>query len=225
MEKRDHPIEPFTTSITMNHGWCWNIEIQDRITRGYVHSSQFCSEEEAIEELKAMTPQIKGDIRIINFPSGRLERHWVNNVVAVGNSSGFVEPIEATALHVVTEQLHYITALLQDSSGPPAAIVREKECERMCTVWDDIRDFIVAHYKFNRHSDTPFWKHCRSESSLGNATEFCKYYQEAGPMYLSKQSLFCPLGIFGFNGYMNILLGQKVETKRPPPMTKNDWKD
>jgi len=220
--ERDHPIEPFTTSISMKHGWCWNIELQDRVTRGYVHSSAFCSEDEAIEELKAMTPQLGDDVRAISFPSGRLERHWVNNVVAIGNSSGFVEPIEATALLVVTDQLKYVSKALLDSYGDVPDMMRDRECERVRAVWDDICDFIVAHYKFNKHFDTPFWKQCRSELSLGSATEFYEYYKEVGPSTLSSRFV-CRDSVFGFDGYMNVLLGLKAETNRPPKMMDQDW--
>ena len=220
---RDHPIEPFTTSISMNHGWCWNIELRDRITRGYVYSSAFCGEDEAIEELRVMSPQIGDDVRAISFPSGRLERHWVNNVVAIGNSSGFVEPIEATALLVVTDQLNFASKILLDSYGDVPDMMRDKECERVRTMWDDIRDFIVVHYKFNKHVDTPFWEHCRNECSLGNATEFYEYYKKAGPSTLSAR-LLSPYSVIGFNGYMNVLLGLKAETDRPPRLLSQDWR-
>ena len=220
---RDHQIEPFTTSISMKHGWCWNIELRDRITRGYVHSSAFCSEEEAIDELKAMTPQIGDDLRTISFPSGRLERHWVNNVVAIGNSSGFVEPIEATALLVVTDQINHASKILLDSFGDVPDMMRDKECERVRMIWDDIRDFIVVHYKFNKHFDTPFWKQCRNDCSLGNATEFYEYFKKAGPSTLSKR-LISPDSVFGFEGYMNVLLGLKAETDHPPNLMEQDWR-
>ena len=220
---RDHPIEPFTTSLSMKNGWCWNIELRDRITRGYVHSSAFCSEDEAIDELKAMSPQNGDDVRTISFPSGRLERHWVNNVVAIGNSSGFVEPIEATALLVVTDQINYASKILLDSYGDVPDMMRDKECERVRIIWDDIRDFIVAHYKFNKHFDTPFWEQCRNDCSLGNATEFYEYYKKAGPSTLGAR--FLPQeSVFGFNGYMNVLLGLRAETDRPPEMAAEDWR-
>jgi tryptophan halogenase len=170
-----------------------------------------------------MSPQIGDDVRTISFPSGRLERHWVNNVVAIGNSSGFVEPIEATALLVVTDQINYASKILLDSYGDVPDMMRDKECERVRIIWDDIRDFIVAHYKFNKHFDTPFWEQCRNDCSLGNATEFYEYYKKAGPSTLGAR--FLPQeSVFGFNGYMNVLLGLRAETDRPPEMAAEDWR-
>jgi len=97
------------------------------------------------------------------------------------------------------------------------------ECERVRSGWDDIRDFIVVHYKFNHHFDTPFWKQCRNDMSLGGATEFCEYYKHAGPSTLSKR-LITSDSVFGFEGYMNVLLGLKAETDRPPELSAEDWK-
>jgi tryptophan halogenase len=170
-----------------------------------------------------MSPEIEGDVRVIKFPSGRLERHLVNNVVAIGNSSGFVEPIEATALLVVTDQINYACKVLLDSGGEIPDAMRDEECSRIRSVWDDIRDFIVLHYKFNKHWDTPFWEQCRNDLSLGGAEGFCEYYREAGPSTLSKR-LLNPDSVFGFEGYMNILIGSKAETKCPPRLYDQDWK-
>ncbi|MDG2004326.1 MAG: tryptophan 7-halogenase, partial [Novosphingobium sp.] len=92
---RTGTIRPYTTAQTMDNGWCWRIELPDRESVGYVFSSQFCSVESAMAELKAKNPQLSGDLRTVRFPSGRYENFWRNNVVAMGNASGFVEPLES----------------------------------------------------------------------------------------------------------------------------------
>jgi tryptophan halogenase len=115
-QRTDEVIRPYTTATTMDHGWAWQIEFEEHITRGYVHSSAFCTPDEAMRELKAKNPKI-GDMRTIRFRSGRFDRFWINNVVAVGNSGGFVEPLEATALHMVIEHLRLLRQALQDARG------------------------------------------------------------------------------------------------------------
>ena len=101
---------------TMKHGWCWRIDFEDQVTRGYVYSSQFCSEEEAEFELRALQPELAdAELRLLKFPSGRRERYVVKNVVAVGNASGFVEPLEATSLHLIIEQIYNLAWALTDS--------------------------------------------------------------------------------------------------------------
>ncbi len=96
-DPEDMVIKPYTTCETMNCGWCWQIEHENRINRGYVYSSGFISDEEAEKEFRMKNPKV-GPTRIVRFVSGRYRNVWVKNVVAVGNAGGFVEPLEATAL-------------------------------------------------------------------------------------------------------------------------------
>ena len=224
--RRDSPIIPYTKANTMEAGWCWNIEFTEHITRGYVFASEFISDEEAIRELKQKNPKLGDDIRIIRFPSGRYENFWVKNVIAIGNSSGFVEPLEATALQLIVEQLRFVLKALQDSDGDPSPTMREFENYRFRARWDDVRDFLAIHYRFNEHSDSAFWRFARENTYLGGAEEFIDYYVNAGPSLLSL-GMIGDRSIFGFDGYMNMLLGQKVPTRRPPHLTDSDlagWK-
>lgn len=224
--RRDTPIVPYTKANTMEHGWCWNIEFTEHITRGYVFSSAFCSDDEAMRELKEKNPKLGDDLRVIRFPSGRYENFWVGNVIGIGNASGFVEPLEATALQLIVEQLRFVTKALQDSDGDPPRAMREFENHRYRARWDDVRDFLALHYRFNHHSDSEFWRHARENTSLGGAQEFVDYYAEAGPSILSL-GMIGDRSIFGFDGYMNMLLGMKVPTKRPPRLTEAEiagWK-
>src|SRR5688572_10981425 len=108
------PIRPYTTCETMNSGWCWQIEHERRVNRGYVYSSAFITDEEAEREFRAVAPLV-GPTRIVKFVSGRYQRGWVKNVVAIGNSSGFVEPLEATALGVIAMQCRLLAGSLFDS--------------------------------------------------------------------------------------------------------------
>lgn len=218
---RDTPIVPYTRATTMEHGWCWNIEFTEHITRGYVFSSQFCSDDEAVSELKQKNPKLDDDIRVIRFPSGRYENFWVRNVIAIGNSSGFVEPLEATALQLIVEQLRFVTKALLDGDGDPVPAMRDYENYRYRARWDDVRDFLALHYRFNRHCDSEFWRHARAETSLGGARDFVDYYVAAGPSILSL-GMIGDRSIFGFDGYMNMLLGMKVPTGSPPRLGSDD---
>src|SRR4030095_13528653 len=105
------PIKPYTTCQTMNSGWCWQIEHERRVHRGYVYFSAFISDENAEREFRAACPRV-GPTRIVKFVSGRYERNWVKNVVAIGNASGFVEPLEATALGVIAMQCRLLAGSL-----------------------------------------------------------------------------------------------------------------
>ena len=98
----------------MNSGWCWQIEHDHRINRGYVYSSAFISDGEAEQEFRLKNPKV-GPTRVVRFVSGYYERAWEKNVVAIGNSAGFVEPLESTALFVICDEAWGLAQSLADS--------------------------------------------------------------------------------------------------------------
>ena len=154
--RTDEPLRPYTIAETMNSGWCWQIEHPTRINRGYVYSSAFISDEEAERELREKNPKLVGPTRIVKFISGRYERSWVKNVVAIGNASGFVEPLEATALAIIGTRCMLLTELLMESdliAHPADARMFNSLTAR---VWDSVRRFLATHYRFNTRLDTPF---------------------------------------------------------------------
>ena len=195
------------------------------MTRGYVFSSAFCSDDEAAEELKAKNPELgeDPDLRVLRFPSGRYERHWVRNVVAVGNASGFVEPLEATSLHLIIEQLYNLTWALRDSDARPSPELRDLLNVRFGLVWDDVRDFLALHYKYNYHSDTPFWRHCREETPLGGAADLVDAYGRIGPSRLLG-NLLAGGGMFGYGGYMAMLVGMQLPTEMRTTLSDREAK-
>jgi tryptophan halogenase len=193
----------------MDAGWAWQIEHETRINRGYVYSSGFISDEQAESELRRLNPNI-GPARIVRFVSGRHERNWVKNVVAVGNASGFVEPLEATALGVVSMQSRLLAeTLIACDRQPPQTSLREYN-RHHARSWDCIRDFIAVHYKYNTRLDTDFWKHCRQETDIGAAQRIVEVYQEHGPTSHWQPTLFDPFDPFQQIGYVALLVGQKV---------------
>ena len=218
----DDIIRSYTTMTTMKHGWCWRIDFEDLVTRGYVYSSQFCSEAEAESELRALQPQLAdAELRLLKFPSGRRERYIVHNVAAVGNASGFVEPLEATSLHLIIEQLYNLAWALTDSDCILPDSLRWLLNERFASTWDDVRDFLALHYKFNQHQDTPFWRHCRAESPLGQIQEMVDHYAQVGPSRLLSR-LTSNATIFGYGGYASMLLGLRVPTSLKPELTRRE---
>ena len=206
----DH--RPYTTAETMEHGWCWRIDFLESVTRGYVFSTAHCSPDDAMRELKARNPEIGDDLRVIRFPSGRYDRFLIGNVAAIGNSSGFVEPLEATALHLIISQCWHLLGVIRDSGRQPSDALKAIENRRFATAWDDVRDFLAVHYRFNRKLDTPFWQHCREKTPLGGAEEFAAAYAEVGPA-ASLGSMLTAESIFGYTGYINLFVGQRVPTK------------
>ncbi|MHA3774006.1 FAD-dependent oxidoreductase [Verrucomicrobiota bacterium sgz303538] len=212
--RTDEPIKPYTMAETMNAGWCWQIEHEHWINRGYVYSSHFKSDDEAQVELARHNPKIT-ETRVVKFRSGRHARAWVGNVLAVGNSYGFVEPLEASALMALCLQCRSFAESLEDCGYDPSPAIAGVYNRLTAEMWDDLRDFLAVHYRFNTRLDTPFWKTCREETDIGGAVSLVDYYQEHGPSLLPRLVLLSPHSMFGYEGYLVQLVGNRVPYKRP----------
>jgi tryptophan halogenase len=206
------PIKPFTTCETMRSGWCWQIEHETRINRGYVYASSFISDDEAEREFREKNPAIT-DTRVVKFISGRYENLWVGNVVAIGNASGFVEPLEATALGVIAFQSRTLTEILRDGDQLVTAFQRDQYNSLHRRHWDGIRDFLAVHYRFNTRVDSAFWRHCQEGCELAGASRALECYQENGPSSYFEQTVFERPDQFGLAGYFAMFIGQKVPSK------------
>ncbi|WP_193212569.1 tryptophan halogenase family protein [Luteolibacter marinus] len=213
-DRGEEPILPYTLSETMKSGWCWQIDHPDRLHRGYVFSSDHLSDEQAADEFAVVAPQAK-DPRVIRFRSGRYQRAWVGNVVAIGNAAGFVEPLEATALMVICLQCRWLADGLVDGLLAPNPTMRDLFNRLHRQTWDDIRDFLALHYKFNRRIDTPFWRRCHEETPLGQLEELVAFYQENGPSSLGRGLLAGATSAFGLEGYLSLLCGLGVPHQKP----------
>ena len=225
-ERAGEPIHPYTTSEAMDAGWCWQIEHVNRINRGYVYSGAFVSDEDARREFLAKNPKVTGETRVVRFDSGRYARGWVKNVVAIGNASGFVEPLEATALGVIAARSQLVSQMLVESGREVVPFEVELFNQSHARLWDSIRDFLACHYKFNTVPTTPFWRHCQNDTDIGGARSMVEYYQEFGPTGMWGPMLTDPLDGFGAKGYLMILTGQKVPYRRhysPTPQELQAW--
>jgi tryptophan 7-halogenase len=228
--ERDEPIRACTTCTTMECGWMWRIEHIEKINQAYVFSSNHISEDDARAEYLRETRRSPSQVRTIRFPSGRYETCWVKNVVAVGNSSGFVEPLESTGLHMISSQVRWLIRDLELGllclSAARIANYNVQAAQR----WDDVRDFIAIHYKFNRASGSEFWRWCNSSIPLGALQGFVDTYEEVGPALASMIpdpgergfNVLPPWSIFGFAGYLTLLVGMRVPTRVSPAIDEED---
>jgi tryptophan halogenase len=211
-QRSDEPIKPYTTAETMDAGWCWQIEHENRINRGYVYSADFISDAAADAEFRQKNPKLE-KTRVVHFRSGRFERAWVKNVVAIGNSSGFVEPLEATSLGGIALQCQGVAESLIECDRVIHSTLATQYNRRNAMLWDEIRRFLAIHFKFNERLDTPYWRACRADADLGDAQDVVDYYREVGPSLLWRQTLVESHNQFGLEGYYSMLLGQQVPTK------------
>ena len=221
----DEPIKPYTTAETMDAGWCWQIEHEHRINRGYVYGSDFIGDEQAEREFRSKNPKV-GPTRIVKFVSGRYQRSWVKNVVAIGNASGFVEPLESTALGFICTESVWLTESLLEADREARPSIASIFNKRVARGWDVIRGFLALHYKFNARTDTAFWLACRRETDLCGAADVVQCYQENGPTTLFAKTVLDPDDQFTMEGYLAMLVGQRVpyHTRfRPGPAERQAW--
>ncbi len=208
--RTDEPIRPYTVAETMDAGWCWQIEHESWINRGYVYGSAFLDDAAALAEFLRKNPKVSNEPRLVKFRSGRYARNWVGNVVGIGNSVGFVEPLEATALQLICVQSSTLADSLLDSLGEPTPSLVELYNRFNGQAWDDIRDFLAVHYKFNTRVDSPFWQACRHDTKLHGAEFLVDFYRENGPSLVAGAQLLHASNSFGMDGYLTLLLGQGV---------------
>ncbi|HEV8608045.1 MAG TPA: FAD-dependent oxidoreductase [Tepidisphaeraceae bacterium] len=227
-DRSDEPIKPYTTAEAMECGWCWQIEHEHRIIRGYVYSSFFISDEEAERELRTKNPRIT-KTRIVKFVTGCYQRGWVKNVVGIGNAFGFVEPLEATSLGTICLQSATLAETLRTCGCAAPQSMIDYYNGRGRRMWDSTRDFLAVHYKFNKRFDNPFWRECREKTDLGAAQEIVDYFQDNGPSGLWRVPLFegTEYRNFGMEGYFAMLVGMQVpyrKTFEPDSRERELWR-
>lgn len=221
-ERKDEPILPYTTAEQMDAGWCWQIDHEHHINRGYVYSSQAISDDEAAAEYKRKNPQAPDSPRVVKFRSGAYRRMWVDNVVAIGNAGGFVEPLEATALMIVCTHCQTMVDFLLHSEMEPTDGMRDLYNELTKATWNDIRDFLGLHYKLNTAMDTPFWRHCRSDTDLSGIKPLLDFYEENGPTGFCRYRLPSTQNDFGIEGYFVMLVGNQAPYRKRHKVTPEE---
>lgn len=163
---REKEMHNVTDCHALDNGWVWNIPLWNRIGTGYVYSSRFCTDEEAETEFRKHLA--KTDVKRaeeakmfkVNIRHGKRRRAWVMNVVGVGLSYGFVEPLESTGLLTTHENIIKLVETLNRRDG----FVTRTEIEGFNLAVDNevtrFRDFVAQHYALSRRTDTPYWRFC-----------------------------------------------------------------
>jgi tryptophan halogenase len=200
------PPMPLTRAAAHTAGWQWGIPLQHREGNGWVYSSEFMSEDEATTTFLS---QLKGEKLTepwkLQFRPGRRRKAWDKNCVAIGLASGFIEPLEATSLHMI---MIAVTRLLQlfpfhgvnDALQTRFNFLANQEIER-------IRDFIILHYNATERTDTPYWNRCRTMDIPASLKERIELFRETAQVY------HVPGELFLIDSWLQVMLGQRIQPK------------
>ncbi|WAC46839.1 tryptophan 7-halogenase [Asticcacaulis sp. SL142] len=183
------PAPPYTRATAGRAGWQWCIPLQHRVGNGHVYCSDFISDDEAEADLRANLdgPAIASP-RPLRFTTGRRRLTWNKNVVALGLASGFVEPLESTSIHLVQRGVAILTSLF------PARGIVQAEVDlynkRMTAEYENVRDFVIAHYKQTQRDDTPFWRQVREMPVPDSLANRMAVFANMGRLVIDSHELF-----------------------------------
>lgn len=189
--KEAHVIAPTTRATAFSAGWNFNIPLTTRVGTGYVFSSHFISDEQAIRELLTFYgDQARGyEPRIISIRTGRVRNAWVKNCVALGLASGFIEPLEATAIFMTDLGARWLRRFLPTRDfEPELAASYNRLINRL---YDEVRDLVQLHFHLNNRVDTEYWKAAREGVKLSDRLqENLKIWRHATPEDFDLESAF-----------------------------------
>jgi tryptophan halogenase len=208
------PIVPYTRAVAQSAGWSWRIPMQSRVGQGYVYSSRFCTDAAAKSVLlRNIDGEVLAEPRIIPFTTGHRRRIWERNCLSLGLASGFVEPLEATSIHLIARGVDFFLRYFPDSNCDPS-LVREYN-RRMISDYEEVRDFIVLHYCATNRDDSPFWQWCRNISLPDSLRERIELFQAHGGLREGVDELFRS------TSWQSVFEGMGIRPQRYCPRVEN----
>lgn len=187
-EKSIEPTKPYTQSSAHPVGWQWCIPLQHRTGNGIVFSDQFTSEDQAADTLlKNLNGKPLTDPRALRFTTGKREKSWHKNCVAIGLSSGFLEPLESTSIHLIQTAISRLLQLFPGKEFNQADI--DEFNSGVNREVEFIRDFIILHYHVNRRRE-PLWQYCREMPVPDSLAHKIEMFNNRGRVFNDQYDLF-----------------------------------
>ena len=195
---------PYTIARAQNAGWTWQIPLQHRAGNGYVYCSDFISDEQARDTLLA-TVEGKPFIepRLIPFVTGIRKEPWRQNCLALGLAQGFLEPLESTAIHLVSKSLQLFVRLFPSQGNHP--LLRQEFNRRLIADYQEIRDFLALHYCETSRNDTEFWRWCQQMPVSDSLRYKLDYFRASGNIIPGAEELFQPTSWYAVFTGMGVL--------------------
>jgi tryptophan halogenase len=209
--ERTQALSSYTRATAKAAGWQWRIPLQHRVGNGYVYSSGFISDAQAQHELlssvegKALADPLK-----LQFATGRRKRFWNRNCVAIGLSSGFLEPLESTSIHFIQRGITMLFALFPDRNFRAAEIDRYNKI--LGVEYERVRDFLVLHYSTTERNDSDMWRYCRNVSLPDSLRERIELFRSHGRILREDFELFPA------QSWLYVFVGQNLMPESDDPL-------
>jgi tryptophan halogenase len=210
-------LPPYTRITAHKAGWQWCIPLQNRTGNGTVFSSQYMDKNEALECFMANLPsKAISEPNLLNFKPGRRLKSWSKNCIAIGLSSGFLEPLESTSIYLIQVAVMNLVKLFPT---PPKNTVNlidvelAREFNRLMDVeYSRIRDFLILHYHANRREEDEMWRYCREMALPDSLQETIALFKHRGYINEYKD------GLFNLQSWFSVFTGQDIEAENFSPL-------
>jgi len=197
------PAVPYTRAMAHDAGWQWRIPLQHRSGNGIVFSSRYLERDAALERLLGnVEGKVLTEPNNLRFVTGARRKQWHRNVVAIGLSSGFMEPLESTSIHLIQRAILRLIRMMPGESISPRDIAEFND--QQFADMEQIRDFLILHYKVTDRRDSPFWRQCASMDIPDSLAQKIELFRETGRVFRRNEELFAE------NSWVQVMMGQGI---------------
>ena len=206
------PATPYTTATARDAGWQWRIALQHRTGNGYVYCADHLDEDRARETLLAnLDGEPLAEPRALRFVTGRRRKYWDRNVVALGLSSGFIEPLESTSIHLVQSGIFRLLQHFPDMDFSPVNIATYNA--RIGREVELVRDFVILHYHATQREDSPFWRQVAAMPVPDSILERTEIFRDRGLLFQVQADEY-----FSQGSWMAVMYGQGIRPRAASPL-------